>query len=247
MIHGARQTLGAIPAAHFNPFSLAESQRAETHGYVLVSYYPEYSLPFCDLLFFKGPGVYEYIAIDEEHRRQIDSATARKHFTEDLHPHTTLVCLFLAEEFLTHQLLATVHLEPAMKLSVIMVRRRQVRSLLRLVPAGSMLAERNDFSSKPPVFEFRELDTAAPDMGFRLGFRHGTCLLYGSRTPVCIRSGDAPALPVSAPPELPVVASRHYEELEESKNVEKVEVDHQRNAATPTMATPISVLVQERR
>jgi hypothetical protein len=177
------QIFGDIPALHLNPFLVAESQRASMQGYVAISYRPDESPRFCDLLFLRGTRVYQCITLNEEHREQIDVDLARKHFADDLHPDTTFVYLFRASESTTNTFLSTLSTQCTLKVKVDTLSKRQIHTLLRSTNTPRVLAERNDFTQKLPGFEFLEIDPADPEMDFQLGFKHGGFMVYELKTP----------------------------------------------------------------
>jgi hypothetical protein len=180
LLRGAMQILGEISALHLNPFRVAESQRTETAGYIVVSYTFDARTRSSDVLFLRGSHIHQCVALDNDHRETITLDSARAHFAEDPHPDTTRVYLFKAPEDLIDMFLHTVSSHPCLKIKVDSLTRRQVQALLRSTTASQVLAERNDFSRRLPSLEFKVIDPQSHDLEFEIGFRTGGFLVYNT-------------------------------------------------------------------
>ncbi len=177
MIRGAVEIFGEIPAVYLNPFLVAESQEEAMRGFIVVAYLPQEALKRYDLLFLRGPEIYECISLDEVRRAPTNMDAAHCRFKNQVQRHRTLIYLFEAGESLTQHFISTVYTEPIIKVKVDTLSKQQIQRLLRSSGCARPLAERIDFSRKLPAVEIREIDPLV-GLEFQLGFKQGGFLLY---------------------------------------------------------------------
>ena len=177
------EILGEIPAIYLNPFLVAESQQEAMLGYIVIGYQPAQASRSYDLLFLRGSQIYECITLDDIRRERTDISAARARFKSSVQQDGTFIYLFRAEALLMQQFISTVYIQPAFKVNVDALSKRQTVKLLRTAACRRALVERNDFTQKLPSIEFREIDPRSDALEFQLGFKHGGFLLYDYSAP----------------------------------------------------------------
>ncbi len=194
MLHGAAHILGPVSALHVDPFALAQAQVEGTHGYVLISPGEEDDRRTYIVIFFEGPRVRECVRLEREERSFVDISTVRTTIA-NAERDRTMVHLFTLDRPGIDQFLAVVPRAPCLKVQVDTLSRKQIETLVRGSGRGNMIAERNDFSLNPPIFEFQstQQDQALPT--FEMGFKQGGFLLYRS---VALDSGSDPGVELDA-------------------------------------------------
>ncbi len=213
MIRGAVEIFGEIPAVYLNPFLVAESQEEAMRGFIVVAYLPEEDLKRYDLLFLRGPEVYECISLDEVRRARINMDAAHGRFKSYIKQGHTLIYLFEAGESLTQHFISTVYTEPIIKVKVETLSKQQIQRLLRSAGCARPLAERIDFSRKLPSVEIREIDPLSPGLEFHIGFKQGGFFLY-DLADMAVRPAATAPVSQAVQTELafePIVAARTFQ------------------------------------
>ena len=173
MIRGAVEIFREIPAIYLNPFLVAESQQEAMLGYIVIGYHPEQACRIYDLLFLRGSQIFECVTLDDNRRERTEMSAARARFEKAMHQERTLVYLFRAEALLMQQFISTVHIQPAFKVNVDALSKRQILKLLRTASCHHALVERNDFAQNLPAVEFLEMDPRSGALEFHMGFKRG--------------------------------------------------------------------------
>ena len=219
MIKGAIEVIGGIPAAYLDPLLIAESQSETMRGYIVIDYSPKPETKRYDVLFVSGTTIYECVTLDADSRDRVEIQEVRARFIKAKAGGTAVLCLFQAEEALTRPFIYTVHTKPTIKVSVDALTRKQVQRLVASADCRRALAERNDFTRKRPVIEFKEIDPSDTQLEFQIGFAHGGFLLYdlgefrqtGDATP----ERDSRVLPATSPGEVPRVEGERGKKTDE--------------------------------
>jgi hypothetical protein len=238
LIKGAIEILGEIPAIYLNPFLVAESQQEAMLGYIVIGYNPGHALKSYDLLFLRGTEIFECVTLDDSRRERTDMGAARARFKSSAQQDGTLVYLFRAEPLLMQQFITTVHTQPALKVRVESLSRRQIPRILRSVNCTRALVERNDFSQKLPAVEFLEMNPQSGAPEFHMGFTRGGFLLYdydALKHAPGVHLPDIPGLQTEfafVVPSLPILSASHRKPERTKKPIEgdrspaPVQVDH---------------------
>ena len=190
------EILGEIPAIYLNPFLVAESQQEAMLGYIVIGHQPAQASRSYDLLFIRGSQIYECITLDDVRRERTDIGAARTRFKSSVQQDGTLIYLFRAEALLMQQFISTVYAQPAFKVRVEALSKKQVLKILRSATCRRALVERNDFRQKLPSIEFREIDPQSDALEFQLGFKHGGFLLYDYSAPARVQGIHPTETPV---------------------------------------------------
>jgi hypothetical protein len=228
LIKGAIEILGEIPAIYLNPFLVAESQQEAMLGYIVIGYNPGQAFKSYDLLFLRGPEVFECVTLDDSRRERTDISAARERFKSSSQQDGTLVYLFRAEPRLMQQFITTVHIQPDFKVRVDSLSRRQIPRILRSVNCTHALVERNDFSQKLPSVEFLEINPQSGAPEFHMGFKRGGFLLYDYEALKHAPGVHLPEIPglqtefAFVVPSLPILTASH---IKPKRTKNPIEVD----------------------
>ena len=244
------EILGEIPAIYLNPFLVAESQQEAMLGYIVIGHQSAQASRSYDLLFMRGSQIYECITLDDVRRERTDIVAARARFKSSVQQDGTLIYLFRAEALLMEQFISTVYTQPAFKVRIETLSKKQVLKILRSATCRRALVERNDFTQKLPSIEFREIDPRSDALEFQLGFKHGGFLLYDYSSPARVPGVHPTETPVLQtefafvlPPRSAAAGSRK-KSARAKKPVEVENIASQHSEDEPELSTLFSRLLR---
>src|SRR5213593_561397 len=119
MINNSTTIIPFVPAGNLDPFLLARSQSNDTVGFIMVGYgltgknlvpggdITQVHEKFYDLLFFKGPYIFESARLHRDRRFIISHRTAFTTFEMHCRNRSTLVSLVVASEETTERFCMT--------------------------------------------------------------------------------------------------------------------------------------------
>jgi hypothetical protein len=177
MIQNALHILGPVSALHLDPFLLVDSQTKGFGGYVMICFNDGIVSGEYHVIFFDGDGPRECVRLTPEGRSFIGLDAAQSEFSARNKAHVT-VHLYTIDFPPIGRLFSTVRNDPYLKIQVDRIRLRQIEKLACAYGSQEMLAERNDFTTKPPRMEFQPMFPGQPLPNFDMGFGRGGFLLY---------------------------------------------------------------------
>lgn len=184
MINGATQIIAGVPGRHLDPLLLAQSQTKNSVGFIMITYerqsITEDQSPsrFYDLLFFRGPEIFECARLNQDLRFQLHQEAAFQTFKSFGHEDGTKVFLFLASNDLLHRFRSTFYYEPCLKVQVKALSKKQIVTLLRNTGCQRGIIECNEFTQLAPSLELLEISSPEDIIQYRPKFKHGRILLY---------------------------------------------------------------------
>lgn len=184
MINGATQIIAGVPGKHLDPSLLARSQSSDSVGFIMIAYHrqstEETHSPswFFDLLFFRGPEIFECARMNQDLRFQLHHEAALDTFRNLGRREDTRVFLFLAPDELLHRFRSTFYYEPCLKVQVNAVSKKQIITLLKSTGCQRGIIECNEFTPLAPSLELLEISAPEDIIQYRPRFKHGRILLY---------------------------------------------------------------------
>lgn len=190
MINGAEEIISGVPGQNLDPTLLARSQAREGAGFIMISYsHPrpegqpgEPSLSgerkYYDILFLKGPVIYDCVRINQDLRFRLGGDNAIKTFRENRDRNDTRISLFSAPDDVIDRFRATFYYEPCLKVHIGALTNRQITALLRTSRCSRGIVECNEFVRPVPeihlsdIFSFDQLQNYLPSL------KRGRLLLY---------------------------------------------------------------------
>jgi hypothetical protein len=184
MINGAIQIIAGVPGRHLDPLLLAQSQAKDSAGFIMIAYQrqsiAEDQSPsrFYDLLFFRGPEIFECARLNQDLRFQLHQEAAFQTFKNFCRDNGTKVYLFLASDELLHRFRSTFYYEPCLKVQVKALSKKQIVTLLKNTGCQRGIIECNEFTQLAPSLELFEISSPDDIIQYRPKFKNGRILLY---------------------------------------------------------------------
>jgi hypothetical protein len=184
MINGATEIIGGVPGKHLDPLLLAQSQAPDSVGFIMIAYQSlsvdEGQQPsrFYDLLFFRGPVIFECARLNQDLRFQLHQEVAFQTFKNFGRQEETRVFLFLASDELLYRFRATFYYEPCLKVQVKALSKRQIITLLKSTGCQHGIIECNEFTQITPSIELLEISSSDDIAQYHPKFKNGRILLY---------------------------------------------------------------------
>jgi hypothetical protein len=184
MINGATQIIAGVPGKHLDPLLLAQSQTTDSVGFIMIAYQRQSTgegqqvSRFYDLLFFRGPEIFECARLNQDLRFQLHQEAAFQTFKSFGRDHGTRVFLFLASEELLHRFQSTFYYEPCLKVQVRALSKKQIITLLKSTGCQRGIIECNEFTQLSPSMELQEISSPDDIIQYQPKFKHGRILLY---------------------------------------------------------------------
>jgi len=184
MINGATQIIAGVPGKHLDPLLLAQSQTSDSVGFIMIAYQRQPSvegLPpsrFYDLLFFRGPEIFECARLNQDLRFQLHQEAAFQTFKNFGRDDGTRIFLFLASDDLLHRFRSTFYYEPCLKVQVKALSKKQIITLLKSTGCQRGIIECNEFTQVAPSLELLEISSLNDIVQYQPRFKHGRILLY---------------------------------------------------------------------
>jgi len=184
MINGATQIIAGVPGRHLDPLLLAQSQTMDSVGFIMIAYQRQSTdegqllSRFYDLLFFRGPEIFECARLNQDLRFQLHQEVAFETFANFGRDDGTRVFLFLASEELLHRFRSTFYYEPCLKVQVKALSKKQIITLLKSTGCQRGIIECNEFTQLSPSMELLEIGSPEDIIQYQAKFKHGRILLY---------------------------------------------------------------------
>lgn len=184
MINGATQIIGGVPGRHLDPLLLAQSQARDSVGFIMITYERQPTQEdlrpsrFYDLLFFRGPEIFECARLNQDLRFQLHHEVVIQTFKDLGRDERTRVFLFLASDELLHRFRSTFYYEPCLKVQVEALSKKQVVTLLKSTACRRGIIECNEFTDLAPSLDLSEISSPEDIIQYRPKFKHGRILLY---------------------------------------------------------------------
>lgn len=183
MINGATQIIAGVPGKHLDPLLLAQSQSRDSVGFIMIAYQRQSTegLPaprFYDLLFFRGPEIFECARLNQDLRFQLHQQVAFQTFNNFGRDGDSRVFLFLATDELLHRFRSTFYYEPCLKVQVKALSKKQIITLLKSTGCQRGIIECNEFTQVAPSLELLEISSPDDIIQYQPKFKHGRILLY---------------------------------------------------------------------
>lgn len=135
-------------------------------------------LRFYDLLFFRGPEIFECARLNQDLRFQLHQEVAFRTFKNFAHENDTRVFLFLASDDLLHRFRTTFYYEPCLKVQVKALSKKQIITLLKSTGCQRGIIECNEFTQLAPTIELLTISSADDILQYQPRFKNGRILLY---------------------------------------------------------------------
>jgi hypothetical protein len=184
MINGATKIIEGVPGKHLDPLLLAKSQAHDSTGFIMLAYDNQLdtNLPqssrFYDLLFFRGPQIFESARMNQDLRFQLDLDAALQTFKLQALEDNTRIYLFTAPEQVIDRFRLTLQYEPCLKIQVDALSRKQISRLLKAANCHRGIIEMNDFTKAIPTLDHHEVLTPEDIDRYQPKFKQGRLLLY---------------------------------------------------------------------
>ncbi|MBI5021786.1 MAG: hypothetical protein HZB59_10130 [Ignavibacteriales bacterium] len=182
MINGAEEIIGGVPGQHLDPMLLAQSQTKESIGFIMISYSLDQdsvqNRKFYDLLFLKGPTIYECARLNQDLRFKLNIDTALQTFKEKREGNNTQVYLYRAPEEIIHRFRSTFYYEPCLKVHIEALTKKQIIGLLKTSRCQQGIIECNEFTRPKPDIHLVEIHSSDELLNFQPTLKHGRLLLY---------------------------------------------------------------------
>jgi hypothetical protein len=184
MINGATKIIEGVPGKHLDPLLLAQSQSHDSTGFIMLAYDKrlETSLSqssrFYDLLFFRGPEIFESARMNQDLRFRLDVETALQTFRLQALEDNTRIYLFTAPEQVISRFRLTLQYEPCLKIQVDALSKKQIARLLKAANCHRGIIEMNDFTKAIPLLDHQEVFTPEDIDRYQPKFKQGRLLLY---------------------------------------------------------------------
>lgn len=184
MINGATEIIAGVPGKHLDPLLLAQSQTRDSVGFIMIAYQRQSAAEdqapsrFYDLLFFRGPEIFECARLNQDLRFQLHQEVAFRTFKNFGQEDTTRVFLFLASDELLYRFRATFYYEPCLKVQVKALSKKQIITLLKSTGCQRGIIECNEFTQLAPTIELLEISSADDILQYQPKFKNGRILLY---------------------------------------------------------------------
>lgn len=184
MINGATQIIAGVPGKHLDPLLLAQSQTQDSVGFIMIAYQRQSTAEdqapsrFYDLLFFRGPEIFESARLNQDLRFQLHQEAAFNTFKSLGRDDATRVFLFLASDELLHRFRSTFYYEPCLKVQVKALSKKQIITLLTSTGCRRGIIECNEFTQLAPSMELLEISSSDDIIQYQPKFKHGRILLY---------------------------------------------------------------------
>lgn len=184
MINGATEIIGGVSGKHLDPLLLAQSQAPDSVGFIMIAYQrqsaDEGQQPsrFYDLLFFRGPEIFECARLNQDLRFQLHREVAFQTFKNFAREDGTRVFLFLASDEVLHRFRSTFYYEPCLKVQVTALSKKQIITLLKSTGCQRGIIECNEFTQLTPTIELLEISSADDILQYQPKFKNGRILLY---------------------------------------------------------------------
>jgi len=186
MINGATKIIANVPGKYLDPFLLVQSQVSDSVGYVVIAYQstgPEASVlssRFFDLLFFRGPAIFEFIRMNQDLRFYVDPERIRETFRSSGKDESRRISLFLTTEATVHCFQSTIHYEPCLKIPVRAISSKRITALLQNAGCHRGIIECNDFTQELPLLELIDVKSAEDISRYRPIYKNGNMILYNT-------------------------------------------------------------------
>lgn len=182
MINGAEEIISGVPSQYLDPMLLAQSQTKESNGFIMISYSLNVDTlqnrKFYDILFLKGPAIYECARLNQDLRFKLSIDTALQTFKEFRNIGDTRLYLFRASDDVIHRFRSTFYYEPCLKVHIEALTKKQIVSLLKTSRCQQGIIECNEFTRPKPDIHLIKIHSSDELLNFQPTLKHGRLLLY---------------------------------------------------------------------
>jgi hypothetical protein len=184
MLNDTTLIIENVPGKHLDPQLLLRSQTNDSLGFIMISYehIPTSSdRPidhYYDLLFFRGPQIYDCARMNQDLRFQIRSEVVFQTFASlKQEPHTQ-ISLYTASDQVLSLFQSTLLYEPCLKVQTEGLTKKQVATLLKGTGCHRGIIECNQFIDPTPSIDLGEINSLDDIISFQPRFKHGRILVY---------------------------------------------------------------------
>jgi hypothetical protein len=184
MLNDAEQIIADVPGKHLDPQLLVRSQAGDSLGFIMISYEDKPAIAntppsrYYDLLFFRGPDIYECARMNRDLRFQIRSEAAFQTFTLLGREGPTRVSLYVAPVQILDRFRSTFRYEPCLKVQIEGLTKKQIGALLRGTECHKGIIECNEFINPIPSLDLREINSLDDIIHYHPAFKRGRILVY---------------------------------------------------------------------
>ena len=184
MLNDASQIIGDVPGKHLDPLLLVRSQANDSLGFIMISYEQKPAISdqpkerYCDLLFFRGPEIYECARMNRDLRFQLHTDVAFHTFELFGREDATRVYLFVASDEVLHRFRSTFYYEPCLKVQIEGLSKKHIATLLRSTGCQRGIIECNEFVHPTPSLDLKEITSSDDIIHYQPSFKRGRILVY---------------------------------------------------------------------
>ena len=184
MLNDAEQIIADVPGKHLDPQLLVRSQAGDSLGFIMISYEDKPAIAntppsrYYDLLFFRGPDIYECARMNRDLRFHIRSEAAFQTFTLRGREDPTRVSLYVAPSHILDRFRSTFLYEPCLKVQIEGLSKKQIGALLRGTECQKGIIECNEFLNPIPSLDLREINSPDDIIHYQPAFKRGRILVY---------------------------------------------------------------------
>jgi len=184
MIDGATEIISGIQGKYLDPLLLAQSQATSTIGLIVVAYNlapldgTMSSSKFYDLLFLHGSSIVDCARISHDVRLRQELDQALTTFKSSRSDDGTRVYLFQPSEEAIERFRSTFYYEPALKVQLASLSRKQMRRLLSTTHCKRCIVECNDFDQPVPNIHLLDVHSVDELLTYEPHTKQGQLILY---------------------------------------------------------------------
>jgi hypothetical protein len=184
MLNDTTQIIGSVPGKHLDPLLLARSQFNNSSGIIMISYEQKPAISdtsierYYDLLFFRGPEIYDCARMNRDLRFQIRPELAFQTFTLLRREGQARISLYIASDQVLSRFQSTLLYEPCMKVQIEGLTKKQITTLLKGTGCHKGIIECNQFIDPTPSIDLREINSPDDLLHYQPTLKRGRILLY---------------------------------------------------------------------
>jgi hypothetical protein len=184
MLNDTTQIIGDVPGKHLDPLLVARSQAHNSLGFIMISYEQKPAIAdtpierYYDLLFFRGPEIYECARMNRDLRFQIRPELAFQTFSRMRRDDQARISLYTASDQVLSRFQSTLLYEPCLKVQIEGLSKKQIATLLRTTTCHKGIIESNQFINPTPSIDLREINSLDDVLQYQPPFKRGRILVY---------------------------------------------------------------------
>jgi hypothetical protein len=184
MLNDTTQIIGDVPGKHLDPLLVARSQAHNSLGFIMISYEQKPAIAdtpierYYDLLFFRGPEIYECARMNRDLRFQIRPELAFQTFSRMRRDDQARISLYTASDQVLSRFQSTLLYEPCLKVHIEGLPKKRIATLLKGTGCHRGIIECNQFIDPTPSIDLREINSPDDILHYQPAFKRGRLLVY---------------------------------------------------------------------